>query len=111
MVYHPQTDGLTEWKNQWLKQFLCLITANQDKWSIMLPLATLVHNNAQNTTMGLTSNQLLSRLEPVVTPNQSIETDNLMAELQVEQLRQWLILATKVINIAANSRKPIVDMF
>ena len=32
-AYHLQTDGLTEWKNQWLKQFLCLIRTNQAKWS------------------------------------------------------------------------------
>ncbi len=45
-AYHPQTNGLTKWKNQWVKQFLCLISTNQDDWSTMLPLTTLVHNNA-----------------------------------------------------------------
>ena len=28
MAYHPQTDGLTERKNQWLEQYLQLVAAN-----------------------------------------------------------------------------------
>jgi transposase InsO family protein len=30
-VFHPQTDGLLEWTNQWVEQYLCLITVNQNK--------------------------------------------------------------------------------
>ena len=51
-AYHPQTDGLTEWKNQWIEQLLRLVSANQDDWSNMLPLATLIHNNAANSITG-----------------------------------------------------------
>ncbi len=67
-AYHPQTDGLTERKNQWVEQFLHLVSTNQNDWSTMLPLATLVHNNMKNSTTGLTPNQSLNGLEPTVTP-------------------------------------------
>jgi hypothetical protein len=26
-VFHPQTDGLSEWKNQWIKQYLRLVSS------------------------------------------------------------------------------------
>jgi transposase InsO family protein len=44
-AFHPQTDSLSEWTNQWIEQYLRLITANQNKWSKWLPMATAVHNN------------------------------------------------------------------
>ena len=77
----------------------------------MLPLATLVHNNAQNVTTNLIPNQLLNSLEPMITPDQSMGTDNLTVELRVNQLRQWRVQAIKALNIAANSKSPLVNMF
>jgi hypothetical protein len=32
-TFHPQTDGLSEQKNQWVEQYLWLITINQEDWS------------------------------------------------------------------------------
>jgi transposase InsO family protein len=50
-AFHPQTDGLTERKNQWVKQFLRTITMHQQNdWAQWLPLATAVHNRAVNAT-------------------------------------------------------------
>ena len=44
-AFHPQTDGLTERKNQWVEQFLRTITMHQQNdWATWLPLATAVHN-------------------------------------------------------------------
>ena len=44
-AFHPQTDGLTERKNQWVEQFLCTVTMHQQNdWAPWLPLATAVHN-------------------------------------------------------------------
>src|SRR6266853_4993430 len=97
-AYHLQTNGLTEQKNQWVKQFLQLISTNQNNWSMMLPLTTLVHNNARNSTTGLTLNQLLNGLEPVVTPDQSTNSDNPTVELRVNQLRQRRKQATMALN-------------
>jgi transposase InsO family protein len=47
-AFHPQTDSLSERANQWVEQYLRLITANQSKWSKWLPMATAVHNNSKN---------------------------------------------------------------
>ena len=110
-AYHPQTNGLTEWKNQWVEQFLCLISTNQNDWSTMLPLTTLVHNNAQNLTTGLAPNQLLNGLEPTVTPDQSTNSNNPTAELRVDQLRQQRKQATTALNNAANSKSSTTNMF
>jgi len=111
MAYHPQTNGLTKQKNQWVKQFLHLISTNQNDWSMLLPLTTLVYNNTQNTTTGLVPNQLLNGLEQAITPNQSAGSDNPTVELCIDQLRQQQIQATKVLNTAANSKSPLTNMF
>ncbi len=76
MAYHSQTDSLSEQKNQWVEQFLQLLSTNQNDWSTALPLATLVHNNTQNSMTGLAPNQLLNRLEPAATPDQTTNSDN-----------------------------------
>ena len=48
-AFHPQMDGLSERKNQWVEQFLHLITsAQQDDWKRWLPIAMVVHNNRVN---------------------------------------------------------------
>ena len=39
-------DRLSEWKNQWVEQYLRLITGGQpEDWSDWLTIATAVHNN------------------------------------------------------------------
>jgi hypothetical protein len=63
-VFHPQTDGLLERTNQWVKQYLCLITINQTEWSKWLAMATAVHNNSRNSTTEFTPNELLIGWEP-----------------------------------------------
>ncbi len=77
----------------------------------MLPLTTLVHNNTQNSTTGLAPNQLLNGLEPTITPNQRTNSDNLTAELRVDQLRQQRKQATAALNEAANSKSPTTNIF
>ncbi len=45
-AFHPQMDGLSEWKNQWVEQYLRLVTLMDPKgWINWLALATAVHNN------------------------------------------------------------------
>ena len=53
----------------------------------MLAIATLMHNNAQNSTTGLAPNCLITGLEPVATPDHGEGTDNPLAEEHVGQLR------------------------
>ncbi len=105
-AYHPQTDRLTERKNQWVEQYLRLVTTNQEDWSTMLPLATLVHNNARNGTTGFTPNDLLIGREPPAIPEQAKGADNPLMEQRVTQLRQWRILTTQVLNNMAKGARP-----
>jgi transposase InsO family protein len=45
-AFHPQTDGLSERKNQWVEQYLCLVTlAAPEDWTQWLALTSAVHNN------------------------------------------------------------------
>ncbi len=105
-AYHPQTDGLMEWKNQWVEQYLRLVTTNQDDWSTMLPLTTLVHNNMRNGTTGFVPNDLLIRREPPTTPTQGEGMENPLVEQRITQLRQRRILATRALNNAAEKARP-----
>src|SRR5216683_4611493 len=73
---------------------------------MMLPLATLVHNNTKNGTTGFAPNNLLIRREPSMTPEQVESSDNPLAEQRVTQLRQWRILATHALNNAAGRARP-----
>ena len=80
-------------------------------WSMMLPLSTLVYNNAQNSTIGLVLNQLLNSLKPAITPDQSAGSENLTVELRVDQLRQRRKQATMALNNTANSKSPTMNVF
>jgi len=111
MAYHPHTDSLMERKNQWVEQFLQLISTNQSDWSMMLPLATLVYNNPWNSTTGLAPNQLLNGLEPAITPDQSANSDNPTVEPRVDQLRQRRKQATVALNNVANCKSPATNVF
>ena len=65
-AFHPQTDGLSERKNQWVEQFLRFLTMHQqDDWAQWLPIATAVHNNAVNASMKVAPTEaLLGYLSP-----------------------------------------------
>ena len=54
-AFHPQTDGISEQKNQWVELFLRHLTSNQqDDWSDWLTVATAVHNHFKNATTKVT---------------------------------------------------------
>jgi len=79
-AYRPQTDGLLERKNQWLKQYLRLVCGNQADWPTMLAIMTLMHNNARNSTTSHAPNCLITGLEPAATSNHGEGTDNPLAK-------------------------------
>jgi hypothetical protein len=68
----------------------------------MLPLTTLMHNNAKNSTMGYALNRLIMGLEPMGIPDHGEGADNPLAKERVEQLIQWRILAQEALNWVAN---------
>ena len=68
-AFHPQTDGLSERKNQWIEQFLRLVTnAQQEEWKQWLPITTAVHNSYANTTTRVIPAQALLGYLPTLDP-------------------------------------------
>jgi hypothetical protein len=82
-VFHPQTDGLLERKNQWIKQYLRLVsTAVPEDWMYWLALASAIHNNQRNLTMGLSPNWILFGYDITLHPGATSSTTNESAEEQ-----------------------------
>jgi RNase H-like domain found in reverse transcriptase/Reverse transcriptase (RNA-dependent DNA polymerase)/Integrase zinc binding domain/Chromo (CHRromatin Organisation MOdifier) domain len=97
-AYHPQTDGLSERKNQWVEQYLRLLTSNQQEdWARWLPVATAVHNHAVNSTTKVAPIEALlgyhPRLDhssPITSPNPRVETRKETAFQKREQAKEAL---------------------
>jgi hypothetical protein len=100
-VFHPQTDGLSERTNQWVEQYLRLITVNQNKWSKWLPMATAVHNNSRNSTTGFAPNELLIGWQPPLSTEQRSESKNLTAEEYLSNIWQNRLMAIHTLNKVA----------
>ena len=67
-AYHPQTDGLSERKNQWVEQYLRFVTStSQDDWSDWLTIATAVHNKYPNATTCIAPIEALLGYSPRIT--------------------------------------------
>src|SRR6266566_1472092 len=87
MAFHPQTDGLSKRKNQWVEQYLCLVTsASPEDWTHWLTIAMAVHNNRWNVTTGLSPNEILLGYEPTLQPVTMPPSNNDMAENRVDAL-------------------------
>ena len=98
-AFHPQTDGLSKWKNQWVEQYLHTITASHpEDWSYWISITSAVHNNQINSTTGLLPNEILLGYSPCLAPSEVIRTDNEMAEKQVKRMIKAWDQATRVIN-------------
>jgi hypothetical protein len=81
MAFHPQTDGLSERKNQWVKQYLRLVTlVAPEDWMHWLALASAIHNNQKNMTTGLSPNQILLGYDITLNPGSTPQTPNESAE-------------------------------
>ena len=80
-VFHPQTDGLSEQKNQWIEQYLhTIIASHPEDWSYWVSIASAVHNNRINSTTNLSPNEILLGYSPCLAPSEVIRTDNEVAE-------------------------------
>ncbi len=106
-AFHPQTDGLSERKNQWVEQYLQLVTSNDPKgWMHWLALATVVHNNQINTTTGLSPNQILFRYNPTLNSNKVLQTHNALVESQVKMMTDNRTNAIRALNKVADQKGP-----
>jgi len=102
-AFHPQTDGLSERKNQWIEQYLRLVAnAQQGDWSQWLTVASAVHNDHINATLGVTSSEVLLGYQPTLHPDQNVTTNNQMVEQRLETLHQKRAQAIVAINKVAN---------
>jgi hypothetical protein len=101
-AFHPQTDGLSERKNQWVEQYLRIVTlASPEDWTQWLALASAVHNNRRNATTRLSPNQILLGYEPQLTLEISPPSNNDLAEEHIRKLIENKDQATMAINEAA----------
>src|SRR5580693_6567950 len=87
--------------NQWVEQYLRLITANQNEWSKWLPMATAVHNNSKNSTTGFAPSELLIGWEPPLATEQRSESKNQTAEEYLSSMRRNRLMAIHALNKVA----------
>ena len=100
-AFHPQTDGLSKRKNQWVEQYLCLVTSAAPKdWTQWLSLATAVHNNWKNSTTGLSPNQIILgydlKLNPAITTPSTNETMEERIRLMEERRAQATVALNQI---------------
>ena len=109
-AFHPQTDGLSECANQWIKQYLRLIAnAQQNDWVDWLPIATATHNHFLNATIKKPPSEVLLGYLPRLGHERSTPWANPRTEEQLEQARQSRAQAQAAINKAA--RMPPSDQY
>src|SRR5712675_1512580 len=111
-AFHPQTDGLSERKNQWIEQYLRLLTtAQQDDWDEWLTIASAVHNDRVNSTLGMTPNEALFGYRPSLYPRVAVNTPNEAVESRLDLLYQKRAQATAAINKATRTPHVIKEIF
>ena len=107
-AFHPQTDGLSERKNQWVEQYLRLVTsAAPEDWTQWLALASAVHNNRKNTTTSLSPNQILLGYDITLNPGITEPVTNESAEERIRIMAERRAQAISALNqIAEKSGTP-----
>jgi Integrase zinc binding domain len=89
-AFHPQTNGLCKKMNQWVEQYLQLVTSTQPKdWTNWLSVTSSVHNNRRNSTTGLSPNQILLRYETSLQPQDTPQSNNEMAQACIKQMTKY----------------------
>ncbi len=112
MAFHPQTDGLSEQKSQWVEQYLQLVTSiDPREWTHWLALATVVHNNHVNTTIGLSPNQILFGYNLTLNTDKALQTHNAMVESWVKTMTENCTNAIWALNKVADHKGPPPSQF
>jgi transposase InsO family protein len=111
-AFHPQTDGISERKNQWVEQYLRLVTsASPEDWTHWLAIAMAVHNNRKNETTGLSPNQILLGYEVTLQPEEDAPSNNEAVEMQVQNMREKRAQAIDAINRVARSGQVMMSQY
>jgi hypothetical protein len=102
-AFHPQTDGLTERKNQWVEQYLRLFAApDQTDWDQWLDLATFVHNQWPNGTTKVTPIEAILGYIPRGTGTEKETPNQTIMERQLQAIK-WRKRAEEALNKIAGS--------
>jgi hypothetical protein len=111
-AFHLQTDGISERKNQWVKQYLRLVTsASPEDWTHWLAIAMAVHNNRKNETMGLSPNQILLGYKLALQPEKDTPSNNEAIETQVQNMKEKRAQAIDAINHAAQAKQVMTSQY
>jgi len=107
-AFHPQTDGLSERKNQWVEQYLRLVMSAAPKdWTQWLALATAVHNNQKNSTTRLLPNQIILGYDLKLNPAISTPSVNETTEERIRLMEERHAQATAALSqVAEKSGTP-----
>jgi integrase-like protein/chromodomain-containing protein len=98
-AFHPQTDGLSERKNQWVEQYLRIVTsASPEDWMSWLSIASAIHNNRWNDTTSLSPNQILWGHEAMLVPDNDFPTQNQTASDRMEDMKRNQQTAISALN-------------
>src|SRR5260221_10185530 len=98
-AFHPRTDGLSEQKNQWVEQYLQIVTSMApEDWTSWLSIATAVHNDRRNITTGLLPNQILWGGEPCLMTIEGEDVKNQTISDWMKTMRTKRIQAIEAIN-------------
>ena len=111
-AFHPQTDRLSKWKNQWVEQYLQLVTSNDPKgWTHWLTLAMVVHNNQINTTTRLSPNQILFGYNPMLNSDKVLQTHNALVESWIKTMTENHTNAIRMLNKVTDQKGPPPSQF
>jgi hypothetical protein len=101
-AFHPQTNEISERKNQWVEQYLQLVTSmSLEDWTHWLTIAMAVHNNQRNKTTRLSPNQILLGYELTLHPEEGAPSNNEAAETRVQNAMRKREQAIDAINQTA----------
>ena len=111
-AFHPQTDGISERNNQWVEQYLRLVTSAQpEDWTNWLSLASAVHNNRKNATTELSPNQVLLGYETTLVPTETPLSNNDLAEDRIKLLMERRAQAIDAINQSAKADQTVPPQY
>ena len=78
------------------------MNAQQEDWSQWLTVASAVHNDHVNATLGVTPSEVLLGYRPTLHPDQSVTTNNQVVEQRLDLMHQKCAQAIAAINKVAN---------
>ena len=103
-AFHPQTDDLSEWKNQWIEQYLQAVTEGQlEQWDKWLALASAVHNNQMNSTICMSPNGALIGYQVKLLPDLIVQSHNPMVEERIKLVKERRDQAVQALNHVVNA--------